>query len=80
MFAHTIKTPTLLRLMRHIPILGGMLREVGRDPHRALPLFCLNVGLFMALMIWLFGIAAAAVYAFVMVPVMFVFLYLVGSN
>lgn len=80
MSTQTIKTPTVLRLLRHIPILGGMLREVGRDPHRALPLFCLNVGLFMALMIWMFGMMAVAVYAFVMVPVMFVFLYLVGSN
>ena len=75
-----IRPPLVVRWLKHIPILGWMLREVGQNPHQALPLFALNMALLMILSIWTFGVIAAAVYAFIAAPLMFVFLLIVGSN
>lgn len=62
------------------PVFGHMLREVARDPHRAGPLFMLNIALFMALMVALFGFAVLVIPAMLAVPVMAYLLLSLGAD
>lgn len=62
------------------PVIGHMLREVGRDPHRAAPLFALNLVLALAVAVKLFGFVALVVPAMLAVPAVFYVLLSLGSD
>ena len=62
------------------PVLGQMLREVGRDPHRAGPLFALNVVLALAVLVKLFGFVVLVIPAMALVPAMFYLLLSLGAD
>lgn len=68
------------RLVLATPLLGHMLREVRRDPHRAGPLFVLNLVLALAVLVKLFGFAVLVVPAMLAVPVMFYLLLSLGAD
>ncbi|MEQ8404096.1 MAG: hypothetical protein RKE49_03285 [Oceanicaulis sp.] len=62
------------------PLLGHMLREVARDPHRAGPLFALNLVLLLAVLVKLFGFAVLVIPAMLAVPAMFYLLLSLGAD
>ncbi|MEQ8435670.1 MAG: hypothetical protein RIA71_15680 [Oceanicaulis sp.] len=68
------------RAVLAMPVFGHMLREVARDPHAAGPLFMLNIALFMALMVALFGFAVLVIPAMLAVPVMAYLLLSLGAE
>ncbi|PWE18174.1 hypothetical protein DDZ18_00745 [Marinicauda salina] len=57
------------------PVLGGMLREAGRDPHRGAPLLALNVMLLLAVGVWLFGFEVLVIPAMLATPFIFYALF-----
>lgn len=59
----------------HIPVLGWMLREARRDPHRGIPLLMLNVALALALSTALFGMIVVMAAAMAAVPLVFYALF-----
>lgn len=61
----------LLRL----PVLGWMLREARRDPHRGIPLLVLNVGLALGLLTAVFGMIVPMIAAMAAVPLVFYLLF-----
>ncbi|MFW6412659.1 MAG: hypothetical protein ACOC0V_00850 [Oceanicaulis sp.] len=68
------------RAILAIPVLGHMLREVGRDPHRAGPLFFLNVALFFGVLVALFGFSVLVIPAMLAVPAVFYALLSLGAD
>ena len=68
------------RAMLATPVLGHMLREVGRDPHRAGPLFVLNLVLALAVAVKLFGFAVLVIPAMLAVPAVFYLLLSLGAD
>ncbi|MGJ3232517.1 MAG: hypothetical protein ACFE0P_12025 [Oceanicaulis sp.] len=62
------------------PVIGHMLREVGRDPHRAGPLFVLNLVLALAVAVKLFGFVVLVIPAMLAVPAVFYLLLSLGAD
>ncbi|XBQ17538.1 MAG: hypothetical protein ABL308_06555 [Oceanicaulis sp.] len=68
------------RLVMATPVLGWMLDEVRRDPHRGGPLFALNLLLLTVLMVALFGFAVLVIPAMLAVPAVFYLLLSLGAD
>lgn len=58
-----------------VPVLGWMLREARRDPHRGIPLLVLNLGLALALATAVFGMIVPMAAAMLSVPLVFYALF-----
>ncbi len=58
-----------------LPAVGGMLREIGRDPHRAAPWIALNLAAVTVIAALVFGPAVLVIPAMLMVPVAFYLLF-----
>lgn len=65
---------TILRL----PVIGTLLREITRNPHRAAPIIAVNTSLALALLVAVFGVTALVAPAMIAVPVMFYLLLSLG--
>ncbi len=68
------------RSVMHLPLIGALLREVGRDPHRAAPIIAANTVLALGVLVALFGFTALVVPAMLLVPVMFYLLLSLGAE
>ena len=71
---------SLGRAVMRLPLIGALLREVGRDPHRAAPVIAVNTVLGLGVMVALFGFSALVVPAMLLVPVMFYLLLSLGAE
>ncbi|TGY89182.1 hypothetical protein E5163_08665 [Marinicauda algicola] len=58
-----------------VPVLGWMLREARRDPHRGIPLLVLNLGLALGLATAVFGMIVPMAAAMLSVPLVFYALF-----
>jgi len=58
-----------------LPLIGGLLREIGRDPHRAAPYILINLAGAATLAAFFFGPAALALPAMMLAPVAFYLLF-----
>lgn len=54
-----------------LPLIGTLLREIDRNPHRAAPFVIANVALGTAIIVWAFGFVALVIPAMIAVPVAF---------
>jgi|OM-RGC.v1.013591208 hypothetical protein len=63
-----------------LPLIGALLREVARDPHRAAPIIAINTVLALGVLVALFGFTALVVPAMLLVPVMFYLLLSLGAE
>lgn len=68
------------RGVMRLPLIGALLREVGRDPHRAAPVIAINTVLALGLLVALFGFSALVVPAMLLAPVMFYLLLSLGAE
>ena len=68
------------RMVLRLPLIGALLREVARDPHRAAPIIAANTVLLLALLVAFFGVTALVVPAMLLVPVMFYLLLSLGAD
>ncbi|WP_421789616.1 hypothetical protein [Hyphobacterium sp.] len=64
--ANSIKSGTL-----RLPLVGALLREIDRNPHRAAPFVLANLALGTAVFVWIFGFVALVIPAMLAVPVAF---------
>lgn len=58
-------------VLMNLPLIGALMREISRNPHRAAPYLVANVVLGAILYIWLFGFVALVIPAMLLVPVAF---------
>ncbi len=59
------------KVLMNLPLIGVLLREISRNPHRAAPYLVANVALGTILFVWLFGFVALVIPAMLAVPVAF---------
>ncbi|WP_300543173.1 hypothetical protein [Maricaulis sp.] len=70
----------LARFVFAIPVLGWMLRELARDPGRALLPFLGNIALVLALLTWIFGAVVIMAAALAMAPAILVTIMLMSAD
>lgn len=70
----------IARAILAIPVFGGMCREVGRDPERALLPFLINILLAVALASWIFGPVVIMALALVLAPAMLTTIVLMSAD
>lgn len=63
------------RVLLAVPVLGGLLREIGRDPHRAAPWVMINLAAVTVIAVSVFGPGVLVIPAMAMVPVAFYLLF-----
>jgi hypothetical protein len=68
------------RLLLHVPVLGGLLREAGRDPHRGVPLLMLNLALLLGVLVAVFGFTVLVIPALLALPFVFYVLLVLASG
>ncbi|MAC39922.1 MAG: hypothetical protein CMH94_08770 [Oceanicaulis sp.] len=68
------------RLILAVPLLGGMCREVARDPERALLPFLINLLMGVALASWIFGPVIIMALALTLAPVMLATIMLASAD
>ncbi|WP_430431150.1 hypothetical protein [Oceanicaulis sp.] len=68
------------RALLHVPVLGGLLREAGRDPHRGVPLLLLNLALLLGVLVALFGFTVLVIPALLALPFVFYALLVLASG
>lgn len=71
---------TFGRALLYVPILGGLLREAGRDPHRGVPMLLLNLGLLLGVLVALFGFTVLVIPALLALPFVFYVLLVLASG
>ncbi|WP_421784489.1 hypothetical protein [Hyphobacterium sp.] len=59
------------RIVLAVPVLGSLLREFGRDPHRAAPFALATLAMATALLVWQFGFVVLVIPAMIAAPVAF---------
>jgi len=64
----------------HVPVLGWMLREARRDPHRGIPLLMLNLVLVLGLLTAAFGMIVVMIAAMASVPLVFYALFALSGE
>ncbi len=68
------------RGLLYVPVLGGLLREAGRDPHRGVPMLLLNLALLMGVLVALFGFSVLVIPAFLALPFVFYVLLVLAAG
>ena len=68
------------RGVMRLPLIGALLREVARDPHRAAPIIAVNTVLALGVLVAVFGFAALVIPAMLAVPVAFYLLLSLGVD
>lgn len=68
------------RLLLHVPVLGWMLREAGRNPQRGMPLLLVNVMLGLGILVALFGFTVLVIPAMLSLPFVFYVLLVLASD
>ena len=71
---------TFGRALLYVPILGGLLREAGRDPHRGVPMLLLNLALLLGVLVALFGFTVLVIPALLALPFVFYVLLVLASG
>jgi hypothetical protein len=68
------------KVLMNLPLIGVLLREISRNPHRAAPYLVANVALGTILFVWLFGFVALVIPAMLAVPVAFYLMMTLAAN
>jgi len=68
------------RLVLHVPVLGWMLREAGRNPQRGMPLLMLNLLLLMSVLVAVFGFTVLVIPAMIAIPLVFYVMLVLASD
>lgn len=76
--AANLAVEALGRGVMRLPLIGALLREIARNPHRAAPIIAVNTVLAMGVLVALFGVTALVVPAMIAVPVAFYLLLSLG--
>lgn len=69
----------IVRVAMALPIIGHVLREAARDPHRAAPFILVNSLLAIGALVAVFGVAGLVIPAMLAVPVIFYLLLSLGD-
>ena len=69
----------IVRVVMALPIVGHVLREAARDPHRAAPFILVNTLLAIGALVAVFGVAGLVIPAMLAVPVIFYLLLSLGD-
>ncbi len=78
--AASLAVEALGRGVMRLPLIGALLREVARDPHRAAPIIAVNTVLALGVLVAVFGFAALVIPAMLAVPVAFYLLLSLGVD
>ena len=68
------------RILLHVPVLGWMLREAGRNPARGVPLLMANLMLGLGVLVALFGFTVLVIPAMLAIPFAFYAMLVLASD